>query len=151
LRVTAIDPIAGIIEQWEKEPEQRGRPRLPAAEVVATLQFLREGVQWRELLAGTGRASGSTLRRRLRDWRDVALLPRVHAVLLRMVRSGPEAAARALDIVVDSCSVRAKHGGELTGPNPTHRGKPGTKYHMVVSTEGWPLGAVASAANVNIL
>jgi transposase len=66
LRVTAIDLVAGIIEHLEKEPEQRGRPRLPATEVVATLQFfLREGVQWRELLAGTGRASGSTLRRRL--------------------------------------------------------------------------------------
>ena len=75
---------------------ERGCPRLPAAEVVRTLQFfLREGVQWRELFAGTGRASGSTLRRRLREWRDVALLPRVHAVLLRMTQSSPEAAARA--------------------------------------------------------
>ena len=84
---------------------QRGRPRLPAAEVVATLQFfLREGVQWRELCAGNGRASGSTLRRRLREWREVALLPRVHAVLLRMVRSSPACAAKALDVVVDSCS-----------------------------------------------
>ena len=83
------------------------------------------------------------------DWREVALLPRVHAVLLRMVRSGPEAAAKAIDVVVDSCRVRAKHGGDLTGPNPTDRGKRGTKYHVVVSTEGWPLGAVASAANVN--
>jgi hypothetical protein len=52
-----------------------------------------------------------------------------------------------LDIVVDSCSVRAKHGGDLTGPNPTDRGKRGTKYHIVVSTEGLPLGAVA--ANVS--
>jgi len=150
LRVTAIDLVAGIIEQLEKEPEQRGRPRLPAPEIVGTLQFfLREGVQWRELQADRGRASGSTLRRRLREWRDVALLPRVHAVLLRMARSGPEAAAQALDIVVDSCSVRAKHGSELTGPNPTDRGKRGTKDHIVVSTEGWPLGAVASAANVS--
>src|SRR3954462_10453856 len=97
--------------------------------------FLREGVQWRELFAGTGRASGSTLRRRLREWRDVALLPRVHAVLLRMARSGPEAAAPALDIVVDSCSVSAKRGGDLTGPNPTDRGKRGTKDHLVVSTD----------------
>jgi transposase len=146
LRVTAIDLVADIVEQLEKEPGERGRPRLPAAEVVRTLQFfLREGVQWRELFAGTGRASGSTLRRRLREWRDVA---RVHAVLLRMARSGPEAAAQALDIVVDSCSVRAKHGGDLTGPNPTDRGKRGTKYHIVVSTEGLPLGAVASAANI---
>ncbi len=54
-----------------------------------------------------------------------------------------------MDVVVDSCSVRAKRGGDLTGPNPTDRGKRGTKYHIVVSTEGWPLGAVASAANVN--
>src|SRR3954468_14464672 len=46
-------------------------------------------------------------------------------------------------------SVRAKRGGELTGPNPTDRGKLGTKYHVVVSTDGLPLGAVASAANVH--
>src|SRR5690349_20888488 len=106
-------------------------------------------VQWRELPASPGRASGSTLRRRLREWRDVALLPRVHAVLLRMARSGPEAAAETLDIIVDSCSVRAKHGGDLTGPSPTDRGKRGTRYHVVVSAEGLPLGAVASAANVH--
>ena len=93
--------------------------------------------------------NGSTLRRRLCDGRGRALLPRVHAVLLRMARSDPETVARAWDVVVDSCSVRAKRGGELTGPNPTDRGKRGTKYHIVVSTEGWPLGAVASAANVN--
>jgi transposase len=117
---------------------------------VTTLQFfLREGVQWCALVADTGRASGSTLRRRLRDWRDQAVLPRVHAVLLRMARSDPDTVAQAWDVVVDSCSVRAKRGGDLTGPNPTDRGKRGTKYHIVVSTEGLPLGAVASAANVN--
>jgi len=105
LKVTAIDLVSGIIEQLERKPEERGRPRLPVAEVVGTLQFfLREGVQWRELFAGTSRASGSTLRRRLREWREVALLPRVHAVLLRMVRSSPACAAKALDVVVDSCS-----------------------------------------------
>ena len=46
-------------------------------------------------------------------------------------------------------SVRAKHGGELTGPNPTDRGKAGTKYHVVASTDGIPLGVVPSAANVH--
>ena len=68
-------------------------------------------------------------------------------MLVRMVRSGPEAAA--WDVVVDSCSVRAKHGGELTGPNPTDRGKPGTKYHVAVATDGIPLAALPSAANVH--
>ena len=50
---------------------------------------------------------------------------------------------------MDSCSVRAKHGGEFTGPNPTDLGKPGTKYHLVVSTDGTPLGALPSAANIH--
>ncbi len=150
MRVTAQDLVAGIIDRLEGEQTGRGRPRLSAADVVATLQFfLREGVQWSELLADTGRASGSTLRRRLRDWRDTAVLPRTHAVLIRMARSDPETVTQACDIVVDSCSGRAKRGGDLTGPNPTDRGKRGTKYHIVVSTEGLPLGAVASAANVN--
>jgi Transposase DDE domain len=64
-----------------------------------------------------------------------------------MVRAGPEAAP--WDVVVDSCSVRAKRGGELTGPNPTDRGKAGTKYHVVASADGLPLGVVPSAANVH--
>ncbi len=61
--------------------------------------------------------------------------------------AGPASAPR--DVVVDSCSVRAKRGGELTGPNPTDRGKAGTKYHLVASTDGLPLAAVPSAANVH--
>jgi IS5 family transposase len=95
------------------------------------------------------RVSGSTLRRRLSEGSATALLRRVHAALVRMVRSGPEAAAAAWDVVVDSCRVRAKHGGDLTGPNPTDRGKRGTKYHVVVATDGIPLAALPSAANVH--
>src|SRR4051794_37835680 len=145
-RATAL--VAGIIDRIEERPSGTGRPPVPTIKVVEALRFfLREGVQWRELRAIVGRASGSTLRRRLDDWSAVALLRRVHAVLVRMVRAGPEAAP--WDVVVDSCSVRAKHGGELTGPNPTDRGKPGTKYHVVVATDGIPLGAVPSAANVH--
>ena len=127
MSVIAKSLVACIIEHLEGEPSNRGRPRLPAADVVATLHyFLREGVQWRALPAREGHASAATLRRRLGEWRDCAVLPRVHAVLLRMARSDPETAARELDVIVDSCSVRAKHGGDLTGPNPTDRGKPGT-------------------------
>ncbi|WP_200909939.1 transposase [Azospirillum thiophilum] len=64
-----------------------------------------------------------------------------------MARSGPDAAA--WDVVVNSCSVRTKRGGELTGPNPTDRGKSGTRYHVVVSTDGLPLAVVPSPANVH--
>jgi transposase len=140
--------VAGIIDRIENRPFGPGRPPLPTIKVVETLRyFVREGVPWRELRATAGRACGSTLRRRLDDWSATALLRQVHVALIRMVRAGPEIAL--WDVVVDSCSVRAKRGGELTGPNPTDRGKAGTKYHVVVSTDGIPLGTIPSAANVH--
>src|SRR5215217_7055231 len=140
--------VAEIIDRIEDRPYGTGRPPLPTIEVVETLRFfVREGVPWRELRAAAGRACGSTPRRRLDGWSATALLRRVHVALIRMVRAGPESAPR--DVVIDSCSVRAERGGELTGPNPTDRGKAGTKYHVVASTDGTPLGVVPSAANVH--
>src|SRR5437763_4351318 len=141
--------VAGTIDRIEGRPYRTGRPPRPTIEVVETLRcFVREGVQWRQLRAAAGRACGSTLRRRLDDWSATALLRRVHVALVRMVRAGPGAAA-SWDVVVDSCSVRAQRGGELTGPNPTDRGKAGTEYHTVASTDGIPLGVVPSAADVH--
>ena len=144
----AVELVATIIDSIEDRPLTTGRPLLPTIRVVEALRyFLREGVQWRELRATVGRACGSTLRRRLDGWSAAALLRRVHAVLIRMVRAGPDVAP--WHVVVDSCSVRAKHGGELCGPNPTDRGKLGTKYHVVVAIDGLPLAAMPSAANVH--
>jgi transposase len=42
-----------------------------------------------------------------------------------------------------------KRGGEETGPNPTDRGKLGTKHHIVVDRSGVPLAADLSRANLN--
>ena len=39
--------------------------------------------------------------------------------------------------------------GELVGANPTDRGKPGSKYHLIVDGAGLPLAAVISAANTH--
>ena len=98
--------VAGIIDRIEDRPLGTGRPPMPTIEVVEALRFfVREGVQRREPRAAAGRACGSTLRRRLDGWSATALLHQVHVALIRMVRSGPEAAS--WDVVVDSCSVRA--------------------------------------------
>jgi transposase len=40
-------------------------------------------------------------------------------------------------------------GGDDTGPDPTNRGKLGTKRHILSDRRGAPLGAVISAANRN--
>jgi len=39
-------------------------------------------------------------------------------------------------------------GAAAVGPNPTDRGKQGTKHHLVVDGQGTPLAAVLSGANV---
>ena len=141
--IRTLDLIATVIERLEgPRGPGPGHPPAETVRVLATLRrFLREGTPWRSLVASPGRASGSTLRRRL-DWAQVNLLQRVHALLVAMLRGDP-------DLILDSCSVRAKRGGELTGPNPTDRGKRGTKYHVATTGDGVPVACAATAANVN--
>lgn len=103
-------------------------------------RFLREGAPWRSLTATEEQASGSTLCRRLARWAEKAVLAKVHALLVSMLRGHP-------DLILDTCTVRAKRGGDLTGPNPTSRGKQGSKYH--IATDGVPVACTVTAANVN--
>lgn len=39
--------------------------------------------------------------------------------------------------------------GQLTGPNPTHCGKKGSKIHLIVDRQGLPLSVGISAANLH--
>ena len=136
--------IATVIECCE-EPRAAGwgHPRSETVRVVASLrQFLREGVPWRSLRASELRASGSTLRRALDRWAHRGVRARVPALLVAMLRGSPE-------VILDSCSVRAKRGGDLTGPNPTDRGQRGTQYPVAITGDGVPAACVATAANIN--
>ena len=144
LDVRILDLIATVIERCEGPGEPGpGRPPAETVRVLAALRrFAREGTPWRSLRATPMEVSGSTLRRRLADWATVNLLQRVHALLVAMLRGDP-------DPILDSCSVRAKRGGDLTGPNPTDRGERGTKYHVAVDGDGMPIACAATAANVN--
>jgi transposase len=139
-----LDLIATVMDACGGGHEQgRGHPPADTVRVLATLrQFVREGTPWRSLRATADKVSGSTLRRRLQDWAEGNLLQQVHAVLVAMLRGHP-------DLILDSCSVRAKRGGDLTGPNPTDRGKQGTKYHLATTGDGVPVACAVTAANVN--
>ena len=139
-----LDLIATVIERCQGPGEPGpGHPPAETVRVLASLRrFVREGTPWRSLRATPAEASGSTLRRRLADWAAINLLQRVHALLVAMLRGSP-------DLILDSCSVRAKRGGDLVGPNPTDRGKRGTKYHIATTGDGVPVACAATAANVN--
>jgi transposase len=139
-----LDLVATIIGVCTPAHDRgRGHPPTETIRVLATLrQFLREGTPWRSLRATANKASGSTLRRHLEQWARIGLLAQVHAVLVGLLRGDPT-------LILDTCSVRAKRGGDLTGPNPTDRGKRGTKYHVATTGDGVPVACAATAANVN--
>ncbi len=136
--------IATVIDACDEPPIRGpGHPPSEIIRVVATLRrFLREGTPWRSLTAAPDQASGSTLRRSLARWAATGLLAKVHALLAAMLRGHP-------DLILDTGSVRAKLGGDLTGPNPTDRAKQGTKYHIATDGDGVPVACTATAANVN--
>jgi hypothetical protein len=64
------------------------------------------------LATSADQAGGATLRRCLACWSGTGLPAKGHALLVGMLRGHPE-------LILDSCSVRAKRGGDLAGPNPT--------------------------------
>jgi hypothetical protein len=149
LDVKLLHLIATAIDACDQPPSHGpGHPASETVRVIATLRrFLRDGTPWRSLRASADQASGSTLRRCLRRWAETGLLAKVHALLAAMLRA---AMLRGhSDLILDTCTVRAKRGGDLTGPNPTDRGKRGTKYHIATDRDGVPLACIATAANVN--
>jgi transposase len=136
--------IAAVVERCEPQ-RVPGRGHPPAATVrgLATPgRFPREGTPWRSLAATEDQVSGSTLRRWLARWAGTGLLAKVHAPLVGMLRGRP-------DLIIDARSVRAKRGGDLTGPNPTGRAERGTKYHVAADGDGVPAACAATAANVD--
>lgn len=85
--------------------------------------------------------------RRLREWQSAGVWAGLHQELLnRLHDAGRIDWSRA---ALDSASIPAKRGGEHTGPNPTDRGKPGSKRHLVVDRNGIPLGVLLTSANVH--
>jgi transposase len=108
---------------------------------------LRAGVPWRLLPAKElGCGSGVTCWRRLRDWQRAGLWVQLHHRLLDWL--GDEGQVDWSRAAIDSASVRARRG-ELTGANPSDRGKPGSKYHLLIDAIGIPLAVGLSAANTH--
>ena len=85
--------------------------------------------------------------RRLRDWQRAGVWDLIHFALLDwLARKDQIDWSRA---VVDSCSIRAVHGGDHTGPNPTDRAKRGSKRHLICDGRGVPLAVRLTGANRN--
>jgi transposase len=125
-----------------------GRPRISdRAALTGILFILRSGTPWELLPREMGCGSGMTCWRRLREGQQAGVWDRLQRVLLdRLGRRNAIDFGRA---ALDSASVAAKRGGSQTGPNPTDRGKPGTKRHVLTDANGIPLALTLTGANVH--
>ena len=82
-----------------------------------------------------------------RLWHQAGVWLKLHAVLLAELNGADQIDwDRAL---IDASFAKAPEGGEDTGPNPTDRGKSGSKHHVMTDAQGIPLSATVTAANVN--
>ncbi|MFD3621110.1 transposase, partial [Streptomyces sp. NPDC058676] len=88
-------------------PERRrrhpGRLRVPDRVALAGVMYvLRTGVAWRDVPTESVGCSGVTAWRRLRDWTEAGVWPRLHAALLTELRRGGL-------LELDDCSVDGSH------------------------------------------
>jgi transposase len=94
-----------------------------------------------------GCGSASTCWRRLDEWARAGVFEQLQALLLDEL--GQVGRVDLQRVSVDGFSLRAVKGGELTGANPTDRGKAGSKLHVAGDARGLPLSVILSAANAN--
>ncbi|WP_196305781.1 IS5 family transposase [Variovorax paradoxus] len=123
-----------------------GRPRLSDAQALNGILFvLRTGIPWEDLPQELGFGSGMTCWRRLRDWQAAGVWHGLHLALLGELRS-----ADKLDfsrVSMDGASGAQPPRGSHTGPNPTDRGKLGSKRHLITDRQGIPLIFCVTGAN----
>jgi len=122
-----------------------GRPQVENYAVLRVIWYvLTTGIRWRDVPPEMG-CSGETARTRLRDWEELGVWDRVHLDLLRLLRQ--DGKLEHDTAIIDSAQVRAFGGGDLTGPSPVDRRKPGTKYTLMVDRNGVPLAVRIAGAN----
>src|SRR6185312_8556152 len=82
-----------------------------------------------DLPAELGCGCGKTCRHYLQLWHQAGVWRQRHAVLLAELNG-----ADLIDwerALIDASFAKAPEGGEDTGPNPTDRGKSGSKHHVM--------------------
>jgi transposase len=122
--------------------------RKPVADrnaLTGILFVLKTGIPWEDLPREMGCGCGMTCWRRLRDWNEAGVwFQLVQVMLTHLDDAGKIDWSRA---AVDSTFARAFGGVEGSGKNPTDRGRPGVKQHVLVDARGLPLAVDATPAN----
>jgi putative transposase len=140
-----IEPI--LLEDAPPPPPAKGgRPRTDWRQVFNGIIFrMRTGCQWNRLPKQFG--DDSSVHRWFQRWCKNGVMEKVWAVLIEECEE--LGAVRWEWQSADGAMGKARFGGDEVGPNPTDRGKKGTKRSIIVEQDGGPLGAVIAGANVH--
>ncbi|WP_321817016.1 MULTISPECIES: IS5 family transposase [unclassified Paraburkholderia] len=139
----ALEPLLPVFT-----PSPKGGRRRTVEDRAALngiLYVLHTGIAWEDLPQELGFGSGMTCWRRLRDWQAEGVWERLHVALLVKMREHDQIDWTRASI--DGASVPKPPGGAQTGPNPTDRGKLGSKRHIIVDARGLPLAITVTGAN----
>ena len=123
-----------------------GRKPVDDRQALTGIPFvLKTGIPWEDLPIEMGCGRGMTCWRRLHAWQEAGVWFRlVQVLLIRLDDAGKIDWSRA---AADSSFARAFGGVEGSGKNPTDRGRPGVKQHVLVDGHGIPLAADLTPAN----
>jgi putative transposase len=126
--------------------KKAGRPTADDRHMLgAILYVLRTGIQWNALPREVG--ASTTVYDRFRLWERQGLF-------LWMWEAGLAEFDELVGIdwewqSLDGVMTKAPFGGAATGPNPTDRGKQGTKRSQLCEGHGLPVAVVVAGANVH--
>ncbi|MFE7595727.1 IS5 family transposase [Streptomyces sp. NPDC057494] len=124
-----------------------GRWRAGDQETLAAIIFVAtSGCTWRQLPPVFG-PSWHTVYRRFAQWSQARVWARLYRVILDEL--GVRRQLGWSRYAIDSVSLRAAKRGPLIGPNPTDRGKLGSKIHLITDRNGLPLSPGISGANTH--
>lgn len=127
-----------------------GRPRMGDREAFEAIAYvLRTGIQWNALPRELG--ASSTVHARFQEWVRQGFFERLWRAGLTEYDElvGIDWEWQSVDGAMGKAPLVPKGGTGAAGPNPTDRGKRGTKRSLLVDGNGVPLAVAVAGANRN--
>jgi transposase len=143
-------PLWKRIKHLFPKPGPRGRPPVHDRWALNAIWYvLWTGCQWKAVKREWFGVSSSTAHARLQLWQKLGIFDAIMGEMVKFYHKRRK--IRWKWQAIDAKNCPAPLGGEETAPsglpNPTDRGKRGSKIHILVDKRGAPLAVYLSAAN----